>query len=85
MKFELSDTKGIYNINDKEVEEFTKLGFKFRKSESKSTLIDEDDLFIEGTPTIELNSLEELMNFTRKWGKIVLNNDTIEIYNDYRE
>jgi len=34
---------------------------------------------------IEINTLEELMNFISKNGNIVLNKESIEIYDDYRE
>ena len=34
---------------------------------------------------VEINSLEELVNFSNKYGTLVFNEDTIEIYDDYRE
>lgn len=35
--------------------------------------------------TIEINSLEELQALINEVGKIVIDKDTIEIYDDYRE
>ena len=34
---------------------------------------------------VEINSLEELHGFIRKYGRVVLTESTIEIYNGYRE
>ena len=34
---------------------------------------------------IDINSLEELLNFTVKYGEIIIYNETLEIYDDYRE
>lgn len=34
---------------------------------------------------IEMDSLQELVDFSNKWGQIIINGDVIEIYDDYRE
>ena len=34
---------------------------------------------------VEINTLEELMNFVEENGSIILSEDTIEIYDWYRE
>ena len=34
---------------------------------------------------VEINSLEELLAFVAKYGRIVLSENEIEIYDDYRE
>jgi hypothetical protein len=34
---------------------------------------------------IEVSSLEELVNMTKEYGKIIINENTLEIYDDYRE
>lgn len=36
-------------------------------------------------PKVEINSLDELMNFINAYGKVVVFKDKIEIYNSYRE
>lgn len=35
--------------------------------------------------TVEINSLEELMTFVEKWGRVIVSEDSIEIYDNYRE
>lgn len=40
---------------------------------------------ISETPTIELETLEDLISFEEEWGPIIIDNNTIEIYNDIRE
>jgi hypothetical protein len=34
---------------------------------------------------IEMDSLQKLVDFSDKWGQIIVNNNEIEIYDDYRE
>lgn len=34
---------------------------------------------------IKINSLDELIELTRKEGKIIIDEDSLEIYDDYRE
>lgn len=34
---------------------------------------------------VRINSLEDLMNFIKKYGKVVVNEGSIEIYDDWRE
>jgi len=34
---------------------------------------------------IDINTLEEFMAFQKRYGQLVLNSNTIEIYDDYRE
>ncbi len=34
---------------------------------------------------IDINTLEELMAFQKRYEELVLNSDSIEIYDDYRE
>lgn len=36
-------------------------------------------------PTLVINTIEELVAFTKKYGKIIVNSDEIEIYNGFRE
>lgn len=77
MEFTLSTSGYFYSDPDKmnRLEEF---GFTFRKTSS-------DNFAIEGEPKIQINSLEELIQFSNKFGEIVLVDKSIEIYDDYRE
>jgi hypothetical protein len=57
------------------------LGFDFDENEE---LIDEwDELY---TPLyVEISTIEELQTFIKRYGRVVLNKNTIEIYNGFRE
>lgn len=77
MKFELSTSKYFYPDKNERIE-LSKLGFTFRPSKYK-------EYVIEGTPEIEINSLEELIEFSKEFGELIIEDESIEIYNDYRE
>ena len=81
MKFKLHQLKSW--CNDKEKRELEKLGFYFERE--KNTSWGEWHYCREKDPKIEINTLEELIIFTKKWGSIILTEDQIEIYNDYSE
>jgi len=76
MKFNLC-TSGYFYDDAEKRKELEALGFVFENIKETWHIVK--------TTTIEINSLEELLAFTEKWGDIVLNNDTIEIYDYYRE
>ena len=44
-----------------------------------------DEAMYDGRWELELNSLEDLMAFTKKYGPLVVSDKYIEIYDDYRE
>ena len=75
MKFNLTVTGDFYQVKDeKEVVLLKELGFKFKElkkdefmSYSHQTEDDDND-----EVAIEINSLEELIEFTKKYGRIVL-------------
>ena len=77
MKFELSTSKHFYPDKNERIE-LSKLGFTFRPSEYK-------EYAIEGTLEIEINSLEELIEFSKEFGELIIEDKSIEIYNGYRE
>lgn len=77
MKFRLSTTGNFYPQADRR-KELEEIGFTFKPSDYKSFII-------KGSPEIEINSLDGLIQFTDKFGKIIVDNGSIEIYNDYRE
>jgi hypothetical protein len=78
MKFTLSTT-GYFYPNEEDRLKLQEIGFefehsdylKFRKSNKQ--------------PEIEINSLEELISFSNKFGGVIINDGSIEIYDDYRE
>jgi hypothetical protein len=77
MKFTLSTSGYFYTRADRR-KELEEIGFTFKPSDYK-------DFAIEGSPEIEINSLEELIQFANKFGEIIVGDGSIEIYNDYRE
>lgn len=85
MKFTLTTTAYFYD--DAEAEKLKTLGFRFEELRRS-----ERDIFPPCTwhidrdynPEIEINSLEELIAFQKKCGKIIINGNDIEIY-DYSE
>lgn len=77
MKFTLSTSGHFYPQADRR-KELEEIGFTFNPSNYKG-------FTIEGSPEIEINSLEELIQFANKFGEIIVGDGSIEIYNDYRE
>jgi len=76
MKFELDKATG--SNTDLEKEKYEKLGFKYSKY---------GEYWYNNFPgpTIEISTLEELMEFVREYGKIVLKEGKITIYDTYLE
>ena len=61
-------------------EEYNALYQQIRKSKKQMFHMDwEQDVIV------ELNTLEDLLQFQKKFGPIILNGNSIEIYDDYRE
>lgn len=77
MKFTLS-TSGYFYNDPESREELSRLGFTF-SLKNKFYHINQN------TIEIEINTLEELVEFTKKYGEIVFSDGQIEIYDDYRE
>jgi len=80
MKFHLS-TSGYFYKRDR-IKKLEKLGFTFRNYGAKHC---DDTLIICDEIDIEFNTLEELIEFTSEWGGCVIDGDSIEIYDNYRE
>jgi hypothetical protein len=79
MNFTLSTSGYLYRKEDKE--KLEKLGFKFESEEYKpgtGTYCIEDH-----KPVVNIDTLETLIDFIKIWGQIVLDVDTIKIYDDY--
>lgn len=73
---------GAYSQPD--FEPYKELGFRARRGEEEIT---KDCHFLEydDSLTVEINSLKELLEFIKKYGRIVMYEDEIEIYNYWRE
>ena len=73
-----------YFYNEGDTEHLEELGFTFR--EHAMYLANRlPKLIICGKPEINFSTLEELMAFVSKHGQVVLDDDTITIYDDYLE
>jgi len=81
MNFRLTTTGNFYNEERKS--KLETLGFKFTDESSfKGGPFYKDD----SLPTeIEINTLEELIEFSNQWGEIIIKENEIEIYDNYRE
>lgn len=80
MKFELSTAGNYYS--KEEVKELEKLGFEFIKD---SNYISGEIYRIVRNTSIEINSLDELIEFSGKYGELIFDANSIIIYNDYIE
>ena len=79
MKFKLR-TSGTFYQFEEDRNRLSKIGFRFEPSDYlKFTIIRDNDL------KIEINTLEELIQFTKKYGEVIIDKESIEIYDNYRE
>lgn len=85
MKFTLKVSREVFN-EEEQMKVLEPLGFEFSDGEPSEWIPGAIDFFKVGeAPTIEINTLEELMEFAGKWGQLVISSGTIEIYDTYRE
>lgn len=84
MKFKLTNDASW--IDKEHADELMQLGFKVKK-ETNPKYKQWGDYYIEDNRAgiITINTLKELMAFIKAHGHIVLDEDTIEIYDGYRE
>jgi hypothetical protein len=81
MKFKLSTIGDCYTDPDK-IEKLEKIGFTFKPS--TFAMFNTKTFHIEGSPEIEINTLEELIEFSNTFGELIVSDGSIEIYDDYR-
>ena len=82
VKFKLSTANSYYS-DPKRRAQLTALGFEFEKSKSHHW---KGGLFIAGDPTIEIATIEELIQFIRSVGDpVIVTESTIEIYDGARD
>ncbi len=78
MKFTLSVSGDFYEKED-EINKLKEVGFTFNPDRHRFQVND-------NSPEIEINTLEELMQFVNKFGNVIVKkSNSIEIYNSYRE
>ena len=84
MRFKLTNNKSFFNKEKSEdmkyMNSLKKLGFGVFKEDDKEFYLNK-----EKKPFVEIHKLEELMDFIKNFGEIVLTSNVIEIYDDYRE
>lgn len=78
MKFVVSTT-GFFYPGEKDRLKLQEIGFEFEPSNFL------DFRKTSKKPEIEINSLEDLIFFSNKFGDLIISNGCIEIYDDYRE
>jgi len=92
MKFKLSTTHFAYS--KEEAEKLEKIGFKFEAFESREENKYYQHLLhrMDHNPEIEFKTFEELMEFVKTYGRIIITTDydsdegkNIELYDSYRE
>lgn len=84
MKFELCTVGRFYDWDDPKVSKLKALGFKFEKDTEVYHGKEWNSWYkLDGTVEIEINSLDELMAFVLNWGEIIIDKDSITIYDDY--
>ena len=80
MKFNLTTAGHFYTSEDaKKLKEF---GFKF-DDEGYDKRLCKRQIFSD--VEVEINSLEELIAFSNKWGELIVSDGSIIIYDDYCE
>ena len=93
MLFQVTTSASSY-IDGRHKKNLEKLGFKFKPhDETYDALYKElwksnKQIFYMGyeqNVEVEINSLEDLLQFAKKFGKLIIDENTIEIYDDYRE
>ena len=80
MKFDLSTVGYFYTVEDaKKLEE---LGFQFDNNGYDKRLCKR---IIPNSVELNISSLEELLEFSDKWGELIISDGNIMIYDDYCE
>lgn len=88
MLFELKTTGHSYHGSNPDIEPLKELGFEFKEKDNHRRMMGSKVpyYYIEGKPTIEIITIEELMSLHKKVSEdLIIGEDFIEIYNDYRE
>jgi len=83
MKFEITTTS--YDYDKKDSDKLKSLGFEF-KTESHTNLKGYERYSKKDKKVFkEINSIDELMEFVKQYKKVIIYENTIEIYDNYRE
>lgn len=80
MKFDLSTAGNFYTVED--AEKLKALEFQFDNQGYDKRLCKR---ILPSDVKIDINSLEELIAFSNKWGELIISDGNIMIYDDYCE
>ena len=83
MKFKLSSSGAFYR--PEEAKELESLGFTFKTTKEIYGTFRHAEFYKDGESEVEINTLEELLQFIKRVGRVVIDENEIEIYDDYRE
>ena len=81
MRFRVTKSGGFY-FKD-EADRLKEIGFVFR--EDKNSGFSQHFRKVDSDVFIDIDSLEELVEFSGRWREIIVKRGEIEIYDDYRE
>ena len=84
MKYKL-ETSGHFYSEDSHKKKLEEYGFTFRKHGYKDQVFEEELVLDTDTVEIEINTLEDIKKLVDTFDRIVVDKDTIEIYDDRRE
>ena len=87
MIFRLDTSKSFYCDDEKDKLEPLGFSFEFVKNEYLSGGDWYKNNTVHTEPTVEINSLDELIEFSKKYGQLIIcaDDNSIEIYDGYRE
>lgn len=83
MKFKITSSGNFYS--EVQANKLEKIGFKFEKDDTYKELHNETQYKISEGVDMEIITLDDLIAFIKKYGHVIVDEDTIEIYDDYRE
>jgi len=83
MKFKL--TTSSYFYNDEWKEKLERIWFSFSEYKSHYFPRSENRYTKDLSPEIDINTIEELIDFQKEYWNLILSEWEIEIYDDYRE
>lgn len=87
MVFKLRMSANHISENDHLLEEYKRIGFRFIATDDTFWAKLDLKLYVdeEVSPSIKIETIEELSRFINTFEAVVISKNEIEIYNDYRE
>ena len=76
-------TTAAFSYSAEEAAKLKKLGFEFESTGHYSFSLDR--LKISNKPTIDMNVITDMVDFIDEYGAVIVDGDSIKIYDDYVE